>query len=215
VAQPKAPKAPRIVAELGRPETPQETAERKAANSRAHRENQTTRNLVLALIASLAVVIVLALAVVRPDGGKPPTVNYRALASDAQSSIVGTTVASPDLPKSWSANKAQLTQGKSGEQTWSIGFLTPKDSYIGLEQGINATDAWTGGLSNDADSTGTTTIDGVDWTVYSNRTGANDNNYEYSLSATVANSRYLLHGSASAAEFRDLASAVIAQSGGN
>ena len=45
-----ATKEPAIVAELGRPETPDETAERKAETSRKHRAGQTTFNLVVALI---------------------------------------------------------------------------------------------------------------------------------------------------------------------
>jgi hypothetical protein len=62
---------PRIVAELGRPETPEETAARKAENSRKHRENQTLRNLVFALLSSLAVVLVLVLVVGGPAGAPP------------------------------------------------------------------------------------------------------------------------------------------------
>ena len=41
-----AQRPPRVVAELGRPETPEETAARKAENSRIHRASQNTRNLV-------------------------------------------------------------------------------------------------------------------------------------------------------------------------
>ena len=50
-------KSPRIVAELGRPETPDETAARKAESSRVHRESQNTRNLVAALIVTIAIVM--------------------------------------------------------------------------------------------------------------------------------------------------------------
>ena len=39
---------PRIVAELGRPETPDETASRKAESSRVYRASQNTRNLIVA-----------------------------------------------------------------------------------------------------------------------------------------------------------------------
>ena len=49
-------RGPRIVAELGRPETPDETAARKAESSRVYRASQNTRNLVAALLVTLAVV---------------------------------------------------------------------------------------------------------------------------------------------------------------
>ena len=45
-------KQPRVVAELGRPETPDETAARKAASSAAYRSSKTVRNLVVALLVS-------------------------------------------------------------------------------------------------------------------------------------------------------------------
>ena len=53
---------PRIVAELGRPETPQETADRKAASSARYRSSKTFRNLVAALLITIAVVAVVYLA---------------------------------------------------------------------------------------------------------------------------------------------------------
>ena len=59
-------KEPAIVAELGRPETAEETAQRKAENSRKHRANQTALNLVGATVASLAIVAFLVIVVVRP-----------------------------------------------------------------------------------------------------------------------------------------------------
>ena len=63
-----AQRPPREVAELGRPETPEETAARKAENSRKHRQRQTLKNLVLALAASLGVVFIIVLLVPRSDG---------------------------------------------------------------------------------------------------------------------------------------------------
>jgi hypothetical protein len=45
----------RVVAELGRPETPAETAARKAESSRLHRQRQTVNNLVYSLIATLGI----------------------------------------------------------------------------------------------------------------------------------------------------------------
>ncbi|HYP73058.1 MAG TPA: DUF4245 domain-containing protein, partial [Microbacterium sp.] len=57
--------APRVVAELGRPETPQETADRKAASSAAYRSSKTFRNLIAALLITVAVVAVVYLGVPR------------------------------------------------------------------------------------------------------------------------------------------------------
>jgi hypothetical protein len=198
---------PRIVAELGRPETPAETAARKAENSRAHRANQTTRNLVLALLASLLVVLATVLVVVRHDPGPAAPVNYRSVARQAQQDITQT-VAAPAMPKGWRANDAELKEGDGKSQTWYIGFLTPKQQFIALEEGIDTSDAWFGSLLGQIKSTGTTEIDGVRWTTYNQRTASDPGNFGYSLSATIDGARIVLHGSAGDAEFDRLASAV-------
>jgi len=202
------PRAPRVVAELGRPETADETAARKAANSRAHRSNQTLVNLVLALAASLAIVLVLVLVVVRPDGATRRPIDYRAVASQSQPTVKAT-LAVPQLPQGWSANAAAIDTGADGVQTWSIGFITPSDQYIGFVQGITSDRSWVATQLNQARSTGTTSITGVDWLVYDRRTADDPGNFAYSLSSVVGTSTYLLHGSASAKEFETFASAVV------
>ena len=62
---------PRIVAELGRPETPQETADRKAASSARYRSSKTFRNLVAALLITIAVVADVYLGVPRGSLAEP------------------------------------------------------------------------------------------------------------------------------------------------
>ena len=56
---------PRIVAELGRPETASETAARKAENSRLYRQRKTVNNLTLSLLVSLGMVLLIVLIVPR------------------------------------------------------------------------------------------------------------------------------------------------------
>ncbi|HEY5319476.1 MAG TPA: DUF4245 domain-containing protein [Galbitalea sp.] len=202
-------KPARIVAELGRPETPDETAARKAENSRAHRANQTTRNLILALLASLAIVLCTVLVVIRPNNTAPTTVDYKTVAAQAQSGIKPTLVA-PELPKGWRANDAQLKQEDENAQTWYIGLLTPKQQFVAVEEGVGTTDAFFGSLLGKAQPTGAATIDGIRWTVYNQRGAANPGNFGYSLTATVDGARYVLHGSADNAEFRELAGSIAA-----
>jgi len=131
-----------IVAELGRAETAQEIADRKAAASAAHRNNQTILNLVIALAASLLVVFVIVVIVVRPDQSGPPrSIDWVSVAKDAQQSV-STRLVVPRLPKSWSANRAELVDAKSspdGIASWQIGFLTPSTQYIGLVQASRPT----------------------------------------------------------------------------
>ena len=201
---------PRVVAELGRPETPEETAARKAESSRRHRSNQTLRNLVLALLASLAIVLFLVLVVVRPDGATRQPVDYRSIAAQTQPTVT-TRLAAPALPKGWTANDATIQTGSDGIVFWSIGFITPDAQYIGLVQGIAANPSWTADQLQRARSTGATSIAGTDWTVYDRRSVDNPGNFAYSLATTVGDSTLALHGSASTKEFGVLAAAVTAQ----
>jgi hypothetical protein len=203
------PGSRRIVAELGRPETPQETATRKAENSRAHRANQTTRNLILALLASLAIVLFIVLVVVRPTTDLVAPVNYRSVAEQAQQDVTET-LASPTLPSGWRSNDAELKTDSGKTVDWYIGLITPGQQFIALEQGINTSDTWFGSLLGKAQSTGHVTIDGVRWSVYNQRTASGTGNFPYSLAATIGKSHLVLHGSANNAEFRVLASAVAA-----
>jgi Protein of unknown function (DUF4245) len=201
-----------VVAELGRPETPEETATRKAENSRAHRANQTTRNLVLALLASLAIVLFVVLVVVRPSTNLVSPVNYRSVATQAQQGISETLVA-PPLPHGWQSNDAELKSDSGKTVTWYVGLITPKQQFIAIEQGIGTSNTWFGSLLGKAQPTGYATIAGVHWTVYNQRNVADVGNYSYSLAGTVGSSHLVLHGSASVAEFRVLATAIGSQLG--
>ncbi|WP_349897441.1 DUF4245 domain-containing protein [Parafrigoribacterium soli] len=205
----------RIVAELGRPETPEETAARKAENSRKHRANQTLFNLVLALAASLAIVLFLVLVVVRPSTDSAPRVDYQKVAADAQPTV-SEPLASPTLPKDWSANSARLRKGPDGVLSWTIGFITPTPQYIGLVQGVKANPSWISNQVNGTRPTGRQTIDGIEWTTYDRRSasaqaGKDSDDYAYSMTATRGKSSFVLHGSADDSEFHTLAEALATQ----
>lgn len=198
----------RIVAELGRPETPEETAARRAETSRAHRANQTTRNLILALLASLVVVLFIVLVVVRPSDNLVKPVDYRSVAAQAQQGVSQRLV-DPRLSKAWSANDAEFKSGSGKTVTWYLGFITPGQQFIAVEQGIHVNDNWVTSLLGKARVTGHTRIDGITWAVYDQRHAANPGNFGYSLAGTVDGSDIVLHGSADDAEFSQLATAVV------
>jgi Protein of unknown function (DUF4245) len=205
-----APGTGRIVAELGRPETADETAARKAENSRAHRANQTTRNLILAILASLAIVLFLALVVVRPSGNLVAPVSYLSVAAQAQKDVTET-LAAPKLPAGWHSNDAELKSDSGTTVTWYVGLITPKQQFIAIEQGIATSDTWFGSLLGKAQPTGHVTISGVRWTTYNQRTASGVGNFPYSMAATIGVSHLVLHGSADNAEFRELAAATATQ----
>lgn len=200
-----------IVAELGRAETPDEIAERKAAASAKRRSNQTAVNLVLALLASLGVVALVVLVVVRPTSMDREPIDYAAVAADAQGAVDVALVV-PELPDDWSANRAELVTNESdGIDSWQIGLLTPGAQYIELVQGIRADPRWVSERTENSEAADRVTIGDRVWTVYDRRDVQDPGNLAYALTTVDADSTIVLGGTASEAEFAVLADAVDAQ----
>ncbi|MBC7589749.1 MAG: DUF4245 domain-containing protein [Salinibacterium sp.] len=199
-------KEPAIVAELGRPETAEETAQRKAENSRKHRANQTALNLVGATVASLAIVAFLVIVVVRPTPAPAESIDYATIASQAQVNSEQPLIA-PVLPDTWTANDARF-ESREQVPTWYIGFVTPDTQFIALNQGVDANETWQAAVLDNATETGVVTIEGVNWTVFDQRDSASPGNFAYSLATTSGASTIVLHGTADDASFEQLATAI-------
>ncbi|WP_308799233.1 DUF4245 family protein [Agromyces silvae] len=202
-------RAPRVVAELGRPETPEETAARKAENSLKHRQRQTVMNLVYALVASLALVLVIVLVVPRSDTAMEPDIDVAATAAQAQAAV-SAPLAVPELPEGWRANAAEIRRSDADQVTaWYVGYLTPDDEFIGMYQAIDANPTWVAELLARTGATGTTTIDGIDWTVYDNRSTSDPvGNAKYGMVTEAGDTTFVLLGTAAPAEFGALADAI-------
>jgi hypothetical protein len=200
----------KIRADLGRPETPEETAARKAENSRNYREAKTPNNLVIALVASLGIVLFLVLVVVRANPGVSEPIDYAAVAAQAQPGVE-TPLATPVLPPGWAANAATLEPKADDSFTWYTGFVTPKNQFVALEQGINTNPGWFASFLTSATPTGTAVIDGIEWDVYDQRDSDDPGNFAYSLTTTVDGVDYLVHGTADDGEFALFASALASE----
>jgi len=198
---------PAVVAELGRPETPEEYAARRAEASRLRRSRQTTKNLWLSILASLVVVLALVLVVPRGDMKFAPDVDYAQVAEEAQGGV-DVPLAVPELGDGWRSNSAELRKGADDVQSWYIGLLTPSDDYLGFSQGIEANESWLSALLNESRADGVKEIGGLEWTVYDNRDSGAKGNIEYALAATTDDGVYAVYGTADPAEAETLAAAV-------
>ncbi|MET1051547.1 MAG: DUF4245 domain-containing protein [Mycetocola sp.] len=200
---------PRVVAELGRPETPEETAARKAENSRNYRKRKTVNNLVYSLLVCVALVVIIALAVPRSDTSLLEPVDYRAVAAEAQATV-DHPLADPDLPDSWSANRAE-TDVSGGVSSWNIGLISPSDQFLGVTQGFDANETWLSQQLRQTTASSTITVAGIEWTVYDNRELNDVGNVEYALTTEAGPSTFILYGTASDAEFVTVAEAIADQ----
>lgn len=188
------------------PTSPEELAELKAESRRRRRQAQTPINLVVALIASLGIVLFLVFVVVRPDPGDPEPIDFRAIEVDA-SAAVGTQLAAPQVPATWVCNRADL-QSVDGISTWYVGFVTSETGYVALEQGVEADATWLANRVGSARADGERTIDGITWQVYDRRDDPDAGNLAFALSAEFEGSTVVLRGTAPDEEFDALASLV-------
>ena len=184
---------PRVVAELGRPETPDEAAARKAESSRVYRASQNTRNLIAALLVTLAVVAIIILAV--PRGELPPAepIDVAAVAAEIESAE-GRTVVVPDVPDEWIVNRASI----EGDSTaaWTIVYVPDEEAgFLRVAQGFDADPAWTTRVLSGASVGGTVTIGGVEWDRYDIPDPARAGNISASLSTSAGADTILVYGS--------------------
>lgn len=198
---PKKSKPKRVVAELGRPETDEETAARKAENSRNYRMRKTVNNLVLSTMACVGLVIIIVLAVPRSNESMLPHIDYASVVAEAQPAYEQVLV-NPELPKDWWSNYAEIRKANS-VTSWNIGLQTPEGAFIAVTQGFDANDTWQAQLLKNTVADGTRNIAGIDWTYYDNRDADPKvvGNVRYALTTQVGNTYYVLHGGASEDEF--------------
>lgn len=196
----------RVVAELGRPETPEETANRKAEFSRRYRSSKTFSGLIAAVLATLAIMAVVVLGVPRGTPPAAPEIDVSAEASALQDSL-GRPVVSPSLPDEWRVNGARV-EGE-GVDAWTV-IYAPSDQagFVRLAQGFDAGETWVAEVLGGARATGTIEVGGVVWDEYaiSDSTGAG--NVSYALAAIAGPDRFLASGSQSADAVRTAAAAL-------
>lgn len=195
---------PRIVAELGRPETAQETADRKAAASRAYRQSKTFRNLVAALLVTMAVVAVVYFGVPRGSLPEPEEADVAAAAQSASASL-GRTLLVPSVPSDWRANSARL-EGSM----WRV-IYAPPSGYVRVAQGIDADGTWPAKVLGGFAPTGSVTIDGIVWDEYTLPAAARTDTVSYAISTNAGPDTVLIYGATDASTAAVAASGVTAQ----
>ncbi len=188
--------SPRVVAELGRPETPEETAARKAESSRAYRSSQTARGLVAALLATLAVVLVIVLGVPRGEGAPRDPIDVAERAQQVENAR-DVDVVVPAVPADWIVNGASVDE--DGVTAWTIVYALPKDSqFVRVAQAFVADDTWASQQLRGTAPDGATTIDGVTWDTYTIADPAATGNVTRALGTQAGDGHILVFGAASA-----------------
>jgi exodeoxyribonuclease VII small subunit len=202
---------PRIVAELGRPETPEETADRKAESSRVYRSSQNVRNLVAALLATLAIVVVIIFAVPR---GTPPArepIDVAAVAESISASE-GRTVITPEMSDGWVVNNAGI-EGNGSVRAFTVIYAPAGEDergFLRVAQGFDADEAWAARVLSGSAPQDTVVIDGITWERYDldpDRTG----NITVALATDAGTDTVLIYGAAAEKALEETARSVTDQ----
>lgn len=199
-----------IVAELGRAETPEETAARKAEFSKNYRASQSFRNLIAALIITLAVVAVVIFGVPRGEPASEREIDMVGIAADVESTMQSPVIV-PDLGDFWRVNAAELQGG--AVNVWKIALAPAAEDergFITVAQGFDADASWAPQMLGGTASTDTTRIGGLDWDVYA-VAGKTDNNVRYAIGTQAGDDYVLLYGARSADSTAELAESLIPQ----
>ena len=199
-----------IVAELGRPETPEETAARKAEFSKKYRSGQTFRNLIAALIITVAVVAVVILGVPRGERSADPAIDMERIAQDVEASM-DRPVLVPELGDFWRVNAAALEGGAT--PVWKITLAPAAEDergFINVAQAFDADADCAPPLLSGFAATDSLQIEGFEWDVYDLPRNT-DNNVTYALGTQAGDDYILLYGARSADSTAKLAESLIPQ----
>ncbi|UPL18261.1 DUF4245 domain-containing protein [Microbacterium aurugineum] len=207
----KQTKQPPIIAELGRPETPDETAARKAASSKAYRSSQTFRNLIAALLVTVAVVAVIIFAVPRGEPVEPEPIDVAGIAAGVESTM-DSPVLVPELGDFWRANSAKLLGGAT--VVWEVTLAPSADDergFIKVAQAFDADASWAPQRLNGIAPTDTVRIGGLEWDVYEPGNADSNANVTYAIGTQAGDDYILLYGSRSPDSTAELAESLIPQ----
>lgn len=201
---------PRVVAGLGRPETAQETADRKAEASRVYRSSQTFRNLIAALIVTVGVVAIVVLGVPRGEVPDRPPIDVAAIATDVETSMQRPALV-VEADGYWRVNDAALSGGAT--PVWTITLAPAADDergFIRVAQAFGADVGWAPQVLDGMAPNGTTTIDGREWDEFDLRDRGTAN-ISYAIGIQAGPDYVLLYGSQSPEATAELAETLSAQ----
>lgn len=197
---------PRVVAELGRPETPDETAARKAESSRIYRSSQTFRNLIAAIIVTVAVVFIVIFGVPRGELPERESIDPAPIAAQAAESL-GRTVIVPAVPSDWRVNAAEVSSD-GGSSSWSIAYVPDDEGFIRFAQAFDTDEVWARSALAGSAPADTLQIDGVEWDVFEPADPSRTANISYALGTQAGADYVLLYGAATPEQTAELAAIV-------
>ncbi|MFC8040388.1 DUF4245 domain-containing protein [Paenarthrobacter sp. NPDC057355] len=170
----------------------------------AKRANASVIGMVIALLVCVLAFLPIVLMNPAPKGeGFRPAIDVASIAKNAEG-VAGFTPVTPDTGDTFHPNYARWESGSgTGVPTWEVGFLTPKEGFIGLTQTNKANPTWTLQQTGNLPVTGTRNAGGQDWEL------RDSGKEKRSMVLEYKGTTIILSGTASLEEFATLAAAVV------
>jgi len=168
------------------------------------RANQTVRNLILSMLATLAVVLLIVLGVPRDDTNRIASVDYLQIAQEAQPTQ-SESILAPAIPDDWWSNSARL-ETSFGVDTWYVGFVTSENQYIGLSQAFETNPSWEALTLQGNWLQAEVELDGKTWEIWPTLSPSSPpGTKEYAMLHRFGNSAVVIYGTATEEDFEYLA----------
>jgi hypothetical protein len=170
----------------------------------AKRASASVIGMVIALLVCVLAFLPIVLMNPTPKSdGYRPDIDVAAIAANAKD-VAGFTPVAPEPGDTFRPNYARWESGSgSGVPTWEVGFLTPKESFIGLVQTRKANPTWLLQQTNNAPVTGKRNAGGQEWELRDAGKGNRSMVLEYKGTTII------LSGPAGIDELSTLAAAVV------
>ena len=170
----------------------------------AKRANASVIGMVIALVLCVLAFLPVVLMNPAPKGENfRPAVDVPAIARNA-ADVAGFTPVTPDTGDTFRPNYARWESGTgTGVPTWEVGYLTPKEAFIGLTQTREANPTWVLQQTGNLPVTGTRNAGGQDWEL------RDSGKEKRSMTLEYKGTTIILSGTANLEEFAALAAAVV------
>lgn len=170
---------------------------------------ETTADMVRSLGVVLAVVAVTVLITLRTPGQVVRPIDYSGTLAQVRGAAPYAALAPQGLPTQWRPTSVSYdppqTTGLAGVAHWHLGFISPSNQYVGLEE-------WNGDLRallveqlDGPQQAGTSVVDGVTWTRWTSVDGA-----RRALTRQQDGAAVIVHGTAGWTELEAFAAALTA-----
>jgi hypothetical protein len=118
-------------------------AEQPKDAAAVRRARQTLINLLLALGVSLGVLLTFMMVVPRDDSNIIQPVDYVAIAEDVRATKSIDVLAPVNIATGWWSNSARWRDTTAdGVNYWHVGFVGPKNQYVGVDQAFETNPTW-------------------------------------------------------------------------